>query len=150
MDLDEAQKHRVMQLNEIYEIRKDDIHRSTLIRDQRDKWHDKFIKKTSFQPCDWALLYDNGFKFFKGKLSTRWLGPYEVDTLYDNDSIKIKTIDEDQTIWYVLYSFPSRFFFSSRNMSHFFPHFLCCLDFSRPLLGCFSADGFYRWFSISG
>jgi hypothetical protein len=72
-----------------------------LIQDQRTKWHDKFIKKKSFQPGDWALLYDNRFKNFKGKLSTRWLGPYEVDTVYENGLVKIKTIDADQTSFVV-------------------------------------------------
>jgi hypothetical protein len=67
------------------------------IQDQRTIWHDKFIIKNSFHLGDWALLYDSRFTNFKGKLSTRWLGPYEVDTVYDNGSIKIKTIDADQT-----------------------------------------------------
>jgi hypothetical protein len=101
MDLDEAQKQRLMQLNELDEIRQDALQRTMLIQDQRTKWHDKFIKKKSFHPGDWALLYDNRFKNFKGKLSTRWLGPYEVDTVYDNGLVKIKTIDADQTSFVV-------------------------------------------------
>jgi hypothetical protein len=101
MDLDESHKHKVMQLNELDEIIQDALQRNTLIQDQRDKWHAKFIKKNSFQPGDWALLYDNRFKNFKGKLSTQWLGPYEVDTVYDNGSAKIKTIDADQTSFVV-------------------------------------------------
>jgi hypothetical protein len=59
------------------------------------KWDDTYIKMNYFQSSDWDLLYDSRFKSFKGKLSTRWLGPYEVDTVYDNGSIKINTIDED-------------------------------------------------------
>jgi hypothetical protein len=43
------------------------------------------------------LLYDSRFKKFKGKLTTHWLGPYKIDTIYDNGSIRIKTIDEHQT-----------------------------------------------------
>ena len=42
-------------------------------------------------------MYDNRFKNFKGKLTTHWMGPYEIDTVYDNSSIKIKTIDKQQT-----------------------------------------------------
>jgi hypothetical protein len=42
-------------------------------------------------------LYDNKFKNFKGKLTTHWMGPYEITTIYDNGSIRIKTIDEQQT-----------------------------------------------------
>jgi transposase InsO family protein len=97
MDLNEAKKQRLLQLNELDEIRQDALQRTTLIQEQRTKWHDKYIKKKSFQPGDWALLYDSRFKNFKGKLSTRWMGPYEVDTVYENGAVRIKTIDENQT-----------------------------------------------------
>ena len=43
---------------------------------QRKIWHDKNIKEKQFQEGDWALLYDSRYKDFKGKLRTRWLGPY--------------------------------------------------------------------------
>jgi hypothetical protein len=101
MDLDEAKKQRILQLNELDEIRQDDLQRTTLIQEQRTKWHHKYIKKKYFHPGDWAMLYGSRFKHFKGKLSTRWLGPYEVETVYENGSVKIKTIDEDQTSFIV-------------------------------------------------
>ena len=50
-----------------------------------------------FQKGDWDLLYDLRFKDFKGKLCTRWLGPYDVDTLYDNGISKLTTIDGSKT-----------------------------------------------------
>ena len=47
------------------------------------------------------MLYDSKFKDFKGKLRTRWLGPYQIDTCYANGSIRIKIIDEDQFLMLV-------------------------------------------------
>jgi hypothetical protein len=41
MDLDEAKKQRILELNEIDEIRQGYPHRTTLIQEQRTKWHDK-------------------------------------------------------------------------------------------------------------
>ena len=35
----------------------------------------------------------HGLKFSKEKLTTHWMGPYEVVTAFDNGSVKIKTID---------------------------------------------------------
>eukprot|EP00253_Pinus_taeda_P034892 PITA_34892 len=93
MNLNEAQEQRLMQLNELDEIRQDAFHRTMLVQDQRDRWNDKFIKKNIFHPGDWALLYDNMFNHFKGKFSTRWLGPYEVDEVFENGSMRIKNID---------------------------------------------------------
>jgi hypothetical protein len=84
MDLDEDKKHRLLKLKELDEIRKYDLQRTTLIQEQMTKWHDKYTEKKSFNSADQALLYDSRFKNFKGKLSNRWLGPYEVDTVYEN------------------------------------------------------------------
>ena len=41
----------------------------------------------------WVLLYDSQFKDFKGKLCTRWLGPYKVDTVFDDGTVKLVTVD---------------------------------------------------------
>ena len=84
-------------MNELDEIRQDSLQRTTLIQEQRTKWHDNYIKQKSFQPGNWALLYDSRFKNFKGKLSTKWMGPYEVDIVYENGEVRINTIDEMQT-----------------------------------------------------
>jgi hypothetical protein len=79
------------------EIRQVALQRTTLIHEQRRKWHEKYLKKKKFQRGDWALLYDSRFKNFKGKLTTRWMATYEIDTIHDNGSIRIKKIDEQQT-----------------------------------------------------
>ena len=97
MSLSEAQKHRMDQLNELDEIRQDAILRTDLVQHQRTKWHDRFIKEKKFQKRDWALLFDSKFKDFKGKFQTHWLGPYEIDEVFSNGAVRIKTIDEFQT-----------------------------------------------------
>jgi hypothetical protein len=101
LDLSEAQKQRVMQLNELREIRQDALQRTILVKNQRSKWHDKYIKKKHFQPGDWALLFNSKYKTFKGKLTTRLLGPYEVETVFANGAVKIKTIDDSQNSFVV-------------------------------------------------
>jgi hypothetical protein len=82
-------------------MRQDSLQRTILVQNQRSKWHDKYIKKKHFQPGDWALLFDSKYKTFKGKLTMRWLGPYEVETVFDNGAIKIKTIDDSQNSFVV-------------------------------------------------
>jgi hypothetical protein len=64
-----------------------------VIEQQRTKWHDRFIKKKLFKKGDWVLLYDSGFKEFQGKMCTRWLRPYEVDTIFPNGTVLLVTID---------------------------------------------------------
>ena len=74
MDLEEAQKQRVLQINELDDIRKDALQRTMLIQNQQKKWHDKFINQNQFNIVDWELLFDSRYKNFKGKLTTRWMG----------------------------------------------------------------------------
>ena len=97
LDLNEAQKHRLEQLNELDEHWLTYLHHTSLIQQQRTKWHDHFMKRKEFQKGNWALLYDSRFKDFKGKIYTRWLGPYEVDTIFDNCIVKLITIDDSHT-----------------------------------------------------
>lgn len=53
------------------------------------------MKEKVFQEWDWALLYASRFKYFKGKLMTRWLGPYLIEKCNDNVAAKIRTNDEE-------------------------------------------------------
>lgn len=68
---------------------------SEVVQLQRKVWHDQHLNDKQFQPGDWALLYDSRHKDFKGKLRTRWLGPYAVEKCHDNGSVLIRTIDEE-------------------------------------------------------
>ena len=52
MDLDEAQKHQVLHINELDDIRKYALQRTMLIQNQQKKWHDKFIKQKKFNTGD--------------------------------------------------------------------------------------------------
>jgi hypothetical protein len=101
MDLIEAQKERIVQLNELDEMHQEYFQHTDLIQQQREKWHDRFIKKKQFKVGDWALLFNSRFKDFKGKFNTRWLGPYEIEAIFDNGSIKIQTIDDEKVSFLV-------------------------------------------------
>ena len=64
-----------------------------LIQNQWKKWNNKFNKRNQFNTGDWELLFDSRYKNFKEKLTTCWMGPYEVVTTFDNGLVEIKTID---------------------------------------------------------
>ena len=65
------------------------------------KWHEKFIKTKVFHEGDWALLYDSRFKDFKGQLCTHWMGPYQVDAVFDNGTVRLIAINENKTSFVV-------------------------------------------------
>jgi hypothetical protein len=55
-------------------------------------------RSNNFKLEEWALLYDSKFIYFKGKLKTRWLGPYEIDHIFNNGFVIIITINEEKTL----------------------------------------------------
>jgi len=97
LDLTDAQTAKLEQLQELDEKRWDAIHQTTMIQQQRIRWHDKVIKQKQFQKGNWAPLYDSRFENFQGKLRTRWLGPYEVDVVFPNGTVRLLTIDDSRT-----------------------------------------------------
>ena len=52
------------------------------------------LKRSSSKPWIGNYYLIQGIKKFKGKLTTCWMGPYEVVTTFHNRSIEIKTIDD--------------------------------------------------------
>ena len=38
-------------------------------------------------------MFDSKFKYFQGKFQTHWLGPYEIEEVFNNGVVKIRTID---------------------------------------------------------
>jgi len=60
-----------------------------------------YIKERKFQPGDWALLFNSKFKYFQEKFRTHWLGPYEIETIFDNGVVRIRTIDEERVTFLV-------------------------------------------------
>eukprot|EP00253_Pinus_taeda_P018125 PITA_18125 len=88
---------RLQQLQELDEKRLEAVHQTMMIQQQRSRWHDRTIKQKQFQKGNWALLYDSRFENFQGKLRTRWLGPYEVDVVFPNGTVRLLTIDGSRT-----------------------------------------------------
>eukprot|EP00253_Pinus_taeda_P012144 PITA_12144 len=93
IDLDEAQKERIQQLNQLDEMRQQAEETTILMQKQRKQWHDAHIKKKQFKEGDWALLFDSKFRDHKAKFTTHWMGPYQIVQVYDNGSVKLTTID---------------------------------------------------------
>ena len=53
------------------------------------RWHDKRIQKREFKVGEYVLLYNSRFRFFVGKLLSKWDGPYVIEEVYRSGAIKI-------------------------------------------------------------
>jgi hypothetical protein len=93
MDIPSSKKERLNQLNALDEYKMQEIFNTKVMQLQMKFLHDKNIKHGKFKEGYWALLFDSIFKDFKGKLMTKWLGPYMTKKCHDNGSVQIRTID---------------------------------------------------------
>ena len=78
MDLKAAGQARLLQLNELDELRFDAYDNSRLYKERTKKMHDKLIQRRDFQVGDKVLLFNSRLRLFPGKLKSRWSGPFTV------------------------------------------------------------------------
>lgn len=64
-------------------------HHTEIVQKQRTKWHEQYIQTKEFNVGYWTLLYDSRYKYFKGKLQSRWLGPHEISQVFSNGVINL-------------------------------------------------------------
>ncbi|XP_021766295.1 uncharacterized protein LOC110730781 [Chenopodium quinoa] len=78
LDLEKAGEARLLQLNELDEIRLDAYENHRLYKEQTKKFHDKMIQKREFNNGEKVLLHNSRLRLFPGKLKSRWSGPFTV------------------------------------------------------------------------
>ena len=69
---------RLLQLNELDEIRFQAYKNAKLFKEQTKKWHDSHILKKVFKVGDFVLLFNSRLRLFSEKLKSRWSGPFQV------------------------------------------------------------------------
>jgi hypothetical protein len=52
-------------------------------------WHDRQIKRKEFKVGDQVLLYNSCFKFYAGKLASKWKGPLVIQEVYRSGAIRL-------------------------------------------------------------
>ncbi|KAL0846722.1 hypothetical protein Bca101_019968 [Brassica carinata] len=77
-DIKGAKEKRLLQLNELDEIRMDAFENSRIYKEKTKAFHDRHILKREFKAGDQVLLYNSRLKLFPGKLKSRWSGPFVI------------------------------------------------------------------------
>ncbi|XP_058007938.1 uncharacterized protein LOC131182408 [Hevea brasiliensis] len=88
-DLNNAGEKRLLQLNELEEIRLDAYENAKIFKERTRFWHYKYIKRKEFKEGDQVLLYNSKFRLFPGKLKSRWSGPFKVVKVYPHGAMDI-------------------------------------------------------------
>ena len=82
LDMGRAGLKRLLDINELDELRNDAYFNSKIAKGRLKKWHDQLIARKNFKQGDQVLLYDSKLYLFLGKLKSRWTGPFIVHQVY--------------------------------------------------------------------
>ena len=88
-DLKKAGRKRLLQLNELDELRMNAYENAKLYKDRTKLWYDKHLSKKEFQEGDLVLLYNLRLRLFPRKLKSRWSGPFTVIKVYPHGAVDI-------------------------------------------------------------
>ena len=78
MNLEMAEKKRMLQLNELDELQQNAYDSSRIYKEKTKAWHDKHLVHTNFKPRQQVLLFNSRLKLFPGNLRSRWSGPFVI------------------------------------------------------------------------
>ena len=78
LDMGRAGLNRLLDINEIEELRNDAYFNSKIVKDKLKRWHDQLIVRKHFKQGDQVLLYDSKLHLFPGNLKSRRTGPFNI------------------------------------------------------------------------
>ena len=87
--MEKVGKERLLQLQELQELRHDAYENASIYKEKTKAFHDRHIRRRSFQVNDKVWLYNSCLKLFPGKLRSRGDGPYVVLKLFDDGAVLI-------------------------------------------------------------
>jgi hypothetical protein len=97
LDLDDAVVKRRIQTSELEDMRLKAYENASIYKERIKRWYDKRLKKKESKEGDKVLLYNSRFKTFgKGKLQSKWDGPYIVHSVLSNGAVTIMDVKGDQ------------------------------------------------------
>ena len=96
-NLDQAGKQRLLQMNELDELRCESYENSRIYKERLKLFHDKTIKRKTFEPNQKILLYSSRLHMFPGKLRSRWIGPFVVKVVYPYGAVEIENLENGKS-----------------------------------------------------
>ncbi|XP_022864749.1 uncharacterized protein LOC111384666 [Olea europaea var. sylvestris] len=88
-DVKLAVEKRLLQLNELDEVRLDSYENAQIYKEKTKKWHDKHIVKREFFVGQQVLLYNSRLRLFPEKLYSRWSGPFTIAKNFPHGAVEI-------------------------------------------------------------
>ncbi|CAM8956155.1 unnamed protein product [Rhodiola kirilowii] len=80
---------RLLDLNELDEMRLDSYENAKIYKQKQKKWHDKKILRKEFKEGDQVLLFNSRLRLFPGKLKSRWTGPFKIQKVFEDGHVTL-------------------------------------------------------------
>nr|GEU35237.1 DNA-directed DNA polymerase [Tanacetum cinerariifolium] len=88
-DLQTVGDHRIVQLNELNELRDQAYENSLIYKEKTKRLHDSKIKDRVFNIGDRVLLFNSRLKIFFDKLKSHWSGPFTISHVYPYGTVEL-------------------------------------------------------------
>ena len=98
LDMGRASLKRLLDINELEELRNDAYLNSKSAKDKLKRWHDQLIARKHFQKGDQVLLYDSKLHLFPNKLKSRWTRPFTIQEVYLNGSVDLLNAKDNKVV----------------------------------------------------
>ena len=95
-DFKAANEERLLQLNELEELRNEAYDNARIYKDKTKKWHDQRISRREFKAGDQVLLFNSRLRIFPGKLKFKWSGPYTMVSSTQFGAVTLRTSNHEE------------------------------------------------------
>ena len=90
-DFQAAKEKRLLQMNELGELRNEAYDNVRIYKDKTKKWHEQKILRKKSKAGEQVILYNFKLKMFPGKLKSRWSSPYTIAASTPFGAVTLKT-----------------------------------------------------------
>ena len=87
---------KLLQLNELEELRNEAYDNARIYKDKTKKWHDQKILRGEFKTGDQVLLFNSILNHFPRKLKSKWSGPYTIVASTTFRAVTLKTSNGEE------------------------------------------------------
>ena len=95
-DFKAAKEERLLQLNELEELRNEAYDSARIYKDKTKKWHDQRILRREFKVGDQVVLFNSRLRLFPGKLKSKLSRPYTVVSSSNFGAVTLRTGNHEE------------------------------------------------------
>ncbi|XP_038894578.1 uncharacterized protein LOC120083096 [Benincasa hispida] len=93
MNLAQADEERLLELQELEELRSEAYENSRTYKEKTKLIHDKGLVRKDFRVGPKVLLFNSHLQVMLGKLKSKCLGPFEVINVFPYGAMEIRSLD---------------------------------------------------------